>query len=94
MLSENISTPIDVECYKMYRSKVCVQELSYFVSGLDIKLEKSEFNSPVHKKNQLQVAKYDESYTVSFEKVIQTYGLMVKVSHSEFGDLSSIPDEF
>ena len=27
----------------MYRSKVCVQELSYFVSGLDIQLEKSEY---------------------------------------------------
>ena len=48
--SENISTPIYVECDKMYRSKVCVQELSYFVSGLDIQFEQSEYNSPVHKK--------------------------------------------
>ena len=50
MRSENISTPIYVECDKMYRSKVCVQELSYFVSGLDIQFEQSEYNSPVHKK--------------------------------------------
>ena len=32
--SENISIPIYVECDKMSRSKVCVQEFSYFVSGL------------------------------------------------------------
>ena len=35
----------------MYRSKVCVQEFSYFVSGLDIQLEKSEYNRPVRKKS-------------------------------------------
>ena len=39
MRSENISTPIYVECDKMYLSKVCVQEFSYFVSGLDIQVE-------------------------------------------------------
>ena len=43
--SENISTPIYVECDKMYRSKVCVQEFSYFVSGLDIQLEISKYDS-------------------------------------------------
>ena len=47
--SENISTPIYVEC-NMYLSKVCVQEFSNFVSGLDIQLEKSEYDSPVRKK--------------------------------------------
>ena len=50
MRSENISTPIYVECNKMYWSKVCVQEFSYFVSGLDIQLEKSEYDSPVRQK--------------------------------------------
>ena len=35
----------------MYRSKVCVQEFSYFVSDLDIQLEKSEYDSPVSKKS-------------------------------------------
>ena len=34
--NENISTQIYVECYKMYRSKVCFQEFWYFVPGLDI----------------------------------------------------------
>ena len=43
--SEDISTPIYVECDKMYRSKVCIQEFWYFVSGLDIQLEKSEYES-------------------------------------------------
>ena len=46
----SISTPIYVECDKMYRSKVCVQEFSYFVSGLDTHVEKSEYDSPVRKK--------------------------------------------
>ena len=41
MQSEDISTPIYVECNKMYWSKICVQEFSYIVSGLDIQLEKS-----------------------------------------------------
>ena len=72
MLSENISTPIYVECDKMYRSKVCVQEFSYFVSGLDIQLEKSEYDSPVCKKNLLQVAKYNKAYTIFFEQSIRT----------------------
>ena len=31
--SENISTPIYVVCYKMYQSKVYVQEFWYIVSG-------------------------------------------------------------
>ena len=34
----------------MYRSKVCVHKLSYFVSGLDTQLEQSENDSPVRKK--------------------------------------------
>ena len=44
-------------------------------------------------KNRLQVAKYDESYIVFFRVLIHTNGLVVKVSHSEFGYLGSIPDE-
>ena len=55
MRSENISTPmmspIYVECYKMYQSMVCVQEFQYFVSGLDIQIEKSEYDSPVCQKS-------------------------------------------
>ena len=45
--SENISTPIYVECDKMYQWKVCGRD---FVSGLDIQLEQSKNNSPVCKK--------------------------------------------
>ena len=69
------------------RSKVCVQEFSYFVSGLDIQLEQSYNNSPVRKK-LLQVAKYDESYPLFFEQLME-----VKVSRRESGDMGSIPDE-
>ena len=78
MNGENISTPIYVVCDKIYRSKVCVQEFSYFLSGLDIQLEKSEYNSPVRKKNRLQVAKYDETYTPFLHQLIRTNGLAVK----------------
>ena len=81
--SENISTPIYVECDKIYRSKVCVQEFLYIVSGLDIQFEKSEYDSPVCQKNRLQVAKYDESYTVFFETLIRINGSVVKTGCSE-----------
>ena len=63
--TENISTlMIYIECDKIHRWKVCVQEFWYFVSGLDIQLEQSKDNCPVPTKNQLQVAIYNESYTV------------------------------
>ena len=51
MQSENISTPIHVECNKVHQSKVCVPEFPYFVSGLDIQDKKSEYDSPVSKKS-------------------------------------------
>ena len=47
----------------------------------------------LYPKNWLQVAKYDESYTVFLKLVIWTYGLVVKVSCSECGNSGSIPDE-
>ena len=93
MQGENISTPIYVECDKMHQSKVCIQEFLCFVSGLDIQLDQSKNNSPVRKKNQLQLAKYGETYTGFFKQLIQTNGLVVKVSSSESGNLGSIPDE-
>ena len=42
VLSENISTPIYVECYYMYQSTVRVQEFWYFMSGVEIQLEQSK----------------------------------------------------
>ena len=82
MLSENISTPIYVECDKMYRSKVCVQEFWYFVSGFDIQVEKSEYNSPGREKIGCKWRN-----TMSH---ILTNGFVVKVSRSELGEMSSI----
>ena len=43
-------------------------------------------------KNLLQVAKYDELYTVFLEQFIRTNGLVVKMNRSESGNLGSIPD--
>ena len=48
--SEDVSTPIYVECYKMYQSMVCIQKFWYFVPGLDIQPEQSKNNNPVCKK--------------------------------------------
>ena len=72
---------IYVECDKMYRSKVCVQEFSYSVSGLDVSIYLNNPRTTVlYVKNRLQVAKYNESYTVFFKQLIQNNGLVVKVS--------------
>ena len=75
----------------MYGSKVCIQEFWYIVSGLDIQLETSEYYSPA--RSRLQVAKYDESYTVFFELLIRINGLVVKTGCRESGDMGSIPEE-
>ena len=48
---------------KMYRSKVCVQEFLYFVSGLDIQLEQSENDNPVCSGCRLQ---YTTSHIMFF----------------------------
>ena len=49
MRSENISTPIYFKCENVYRSKVCVQEFWYIVSGLDNQPEQSENDNPACK---------------------------------------------
>ena len=51
----NFSTPIYVECDKMYWSKVCLQEFWNFVSGLDIQSEQSENNNPALKKSSCRL---------------------------------------
>ena len=49
---ENISTPIYVECYKMYRSKICIQEFWFIVSDVDIQPEQSQNDNPACKKKK------------------------------------------
>ena len=88
--SEKISTPIYVECDKMYRSKVCVQEFSYFVSGLDIQLEQSKNNSPVHKRISCRCWN-TTSHIQLFKQLILIYGLVIKLSHRELGYMVLIP---
>ena len=79
MQSEKISTPIYVECDKMYRSKVCLQEFWYIVSGLDIQ--------PGTAKKL--VARYYSHIPFFCEKSIQTHGSVVKALSCslESGDL-------
>ena len=74
-------TVIYVQCYNRCQSKVCSQEFWYILFGLDIQLEESE--TILHAKNQFKVAKYDESYTVLFNRSIQTHNFVAKVSHIE-----------
>ena len=57
--------------------------LVFFLSGLHIQLEKSEYDSPVCKKNQLQVVKYYESCTFFSLSLIRTNGLVVKTGCKE-----------
>ena len=45
---EIFSTPIYVECDKIYRSNVCVQEFWYIVSGLENQPEQSETENDNH----------------------------------------------
>ena len=90
MLSENISTPIYVECNKMYRSKVYVQEILYFVSSLDIQLEQSKNDNPVRKKS-VTGCEIKRVIYCFLRKSILTYGSVVKVSRGESGDLGLIP---
>ena len=92
MRSENISTPIYVDCYMTYRSKICVQEFSYFVSGLDVQVEKSEYDSSVRQKISCRWRNMT-SYIPFFEKLIQTYGLVVKAGCRKSGDMGSVPDD-
>ena len=50
----------------------------------------------LYEKNQpgsVQLAKYDESYTVFFQFLIRTHGLVVKTGCRESSDMGSIPDE-
>ena len=88
--SEDISTPIYVECDKMYRSKV--QGFWYYVSGLDIQLEKSEYDSPLRKKIGCRWQNTTSHVLFFFEQSIRTNGLAVMACRREKGDMGSIPD--
>ena len=69
-----------VECNKMYLSTVCIQEFWYIMSGLDIQPEQSDNNNSASKQ---VVPDTIDSCTFFFSRLIWTYGLVVKVSHSE-----------
>ena len=76
---------------KIYRFRVLLRSTVKF--WLDVQDEKFLVRQSCTPKNQLQVAKNDESYTVFFKQLIQTYGLVVKVSCRESGDMGLILDE-
>ena len=90
MFSENIAIPIYVECNKMYKSKVCVQEFSYFMSGLDIQLEKSKYDSPVRKK--IGCRWRNTTSHIPFFSAVDTIQWL-ETGCSESGDMGSNPEE-
>ena len=57
---------------------------------LEIRLEQSEMKI-LQSKNPLKVARYDESYPVFWGLLRRMYGLVVKASWSESGEMGSIP---
>ena len=81
----------------MYRSKVCVEEFSYFVSGLDIQLEKSVLyakKSVVYAKKSvagLEICRVIYSFSSSNWYEPLAWGF--KTGCRESGDIGSIPDE-
>ena len=88
--SENVqvSTPIYIECNKMYWPNVCIQGFWYIMSGLqvDIKPGQSKNNNSACKKAVLCckiiiiiLQRYNNSYTI----FSWTYGSVVTVSSSE-----------
>ena len=89
--SENISTPIHVECEKMYRSNICVQEFWYFVSGLDIQngspvlcVQDCRSRIVLYAKKSVAGGEIQRViYRFFFELLIRTNGLVVKVSRRE-----------
>ena len=77
---------------KLYRSKVYVREFSYFVSGLDIQLEKAEYDSPVRRKIGRRWRNTTTHVPVFPLILIRSNGLVVKTGCRESGSLGSIPD--
>ena len=82
VLSENISTPINVQCKNIYQEMVCCQEFWYVVSGLDIQLEQFKNNNPVGIK-WVQSCKVLQVINLFLTRLIQTYSLVVKASLNE-----------
>ena len=81
---EIFSTPIYVECDKMYRSKVCDQEFWYILSGLDIQPEQSENNNPAGKSCPM-LREITIHVPPFFMKSIQIFGSVIKASCSGSG---------
>ena len=91
--SENISSPIYVECNQMYQSKVCNQESRISCLALIFNLRHRSTTVLYAKKwvAPLQVAKYDESCT--FFRAIDTKQWLSWYETMELDDMGSIPDE-
>ena len=83
------STPIYVQCDKLYRQRFAVKNSGMCCLALIFNLSYLRMTI-LHAKNRLKVAKHDESFTVFLMRSTQTCGL-VKASSSESDDMGSIP---
>ena len=73
-------------------SKVCIQKFWYFLSGLDIQLEQSKNDivaTILYAKKSVAGYQIQREKYFYFSELIRTYGLAVKVSRRESGDLGS-----
>ena len=94
MQSEKISTPIYVECNEMYRSKVCVQEFSYFVSNLALIFNlKNPSRTVLYANKSVAGGEIRRLIHRFFELLIRTNGLVVKTGCRELVAVGSIPEE-
>ena len=88
MQLENISTPIYVEYYEYIDQRFVFKNSGILCLALVPEQSRSTI---LHAKNWLKVARYHESYTIFSCKLIRTYGLVVKASHSTSDNLGLIP---
>ena len=75
----------------MYRSKVYVQELWYFVPGLDIQPEQSKNYNPAQKKAVAGCKTQRLIYSAFLNPCLTASVVAVSPSRSKAGDLGSIP---
>ena len=91
----------NLKCYKMSNAIRCIDQRFAFKNScisclaLIFKLKKPRTTVLYAKKSvtELQVAKNDKPYAIFFKRSIRTYGLVVKTSRRESGDMGSIPEE-
>ena len=82
-------------CWRCIDQRFAFKNSCISCLALIFKLKKPRTTVLYAKKSvtELQVAKNDKPYAIFFKRSIRTYGLVVKTSRRESGDMGSIPEE-